>query len=75
MLSEAKDTSELMVDLGYAALFFADPAMAEEVIELEERLTSLLHDIGKLVLVQAYPGDPGLVHGDARTPEESTEKQ
>src|SRR6266850_1068242 len=31
MLSEAKDTSELMVDLGYAALFFADPAMAEEV--------------------------------------------
>ena len=39
MLSEAKDTSELMVDLGYAALFFADPAMAEEVVELEERLT------------------------------------
>ena len=26
MLSEAKDTSELMVDLGYAALFFADDA-------------------------------------------------
>ena len=24
MLSEAKDTSELMVDLGYAALFFGD---------------------------------------------------
>ena len=38
MLSEAKDTSELMVDLGYAALFFADERMAAEVLELEERL-------------------------------------
>ena len=33
-------------------------------------VTSLLHDIGKLVLVHAYPGYPGQVHGDARTPEE-----
>ena len=40
MLSEAKDTSELMVDLGYAVLFFADPGMAGEVAELEERLAA-----------------------------------
>jgi putative nucleotidyltransferase with HDIG domain len=33
-------------------------------------ISSLLHDIGKLVLVQAYPGYPRQVHGDARTPEE-----
>jgi putative nucleotidyltransferase with HDIG domain len=33
-------------------------------------VTSLLHDIGKLVLVQAYPGYPRQVHGDARTPED-----
>jgi len=33
-------------------------------------VSSLLHDIGKLVLVQAYPGYPRQVHGDARTPEE-----
>jgi DNA-binding CsgD family transcriptional regulator len=33
-------------------------------------VTSLLHDIGKLVLVHAYPGYPRQVHGDARTPEE-----
>lgn len=32
-------------------------------------VAALLHDIGKLVLVQAYPGYPGRVHGDARTPE------
>jgi uncharacterized protein with PhoU and TrkA domain len=45
MLSEAKDTSELMVDLGYAALFFADDRMADEVLELEERLTELVHEM------------------------------
>ena len=37
MLSEAKDTSELMVDLAYAALYFGDPDMAEEVQELETK--------------------------------------
>jgi hypothetical protein len=39
MLTEAKDTSELMVDLAYAALYFGDPDMAEEVDELNEDLT------------------------------------
>jgi putative nucleotidyltransferase with HDIG domain len=33
-------------------------------------VTALLHDIGKLVLVHAYPGYPRQVHGTARTPEE-----
>ena len=37
MLSEAKDTSELMVDLGYAALFFADPAMISAVVGTRPR--------------------------------------
>jgi len=37
----------------------------------DELLTSaLLHDIGKLVLVHAYPAYPGQIHGKARTPEE-----
>ncbi len=46
--------------------------IAREVdhIDRDETLMgALLHDIGKLVLVQAYPGYPGQVHGDARTPE------
>ena len=30
MLAEAKDSSELMIDLAYAALYFGDPDMAEE---------------------------------------------
>src|SRR5919204_4226205 len=45
MLSEAKDTSELMIDLGYAALYFGDPDMAEEVDELGERLAELVHEM------------------------------
>jgi putative nucleotidyltransferase with HDIG domain len=33
-------------------------------------VTALLHDIGKLVLLRAYPGYPHQVHGRARAPEE-----
>jgi uncharacterized protein with PhoU and TrkA domain len=45
MLAEAKDLSELMVDLAYAALYFGDPDMAEEVGRLEERMDELVHDM------------------------------
>ena len=30
---------------------------------------ALMHDMGKLVLLQAYPGYPEQIHGDARAPE------
>jgi uncharacterized protein with PhoU and TrkA domain len=53
MLSEAKDTSELMVDLGYASLFFADTRMADEVTELEERLTELIHEMREVCVLAA----------------------
>ncbi len=45
--------------------------------EARDRLmiTSLLHDIGKLVLIHAYPGYPGQVHADARTPEERIQRE
>ena len=39
MLAEAKDTSELMVDLAYASVYFGDPDMAEEVDGLEQRMS------------------------------------
>src|SRR3954454_9254310 len=51
MLSEAKDSSELMVDLGYAALFFADERMADEVLELEELLTELVHEMREVCVL------------------------
>jgi uncharacterized protein with PhoU and TrkA domain len=51
MLSEAKDTSELMIDLGYAAVFFADERMADEVSELEERLTEVIHEMREICVL------------------------
>jgi uncharacterized protein with PhoU and TrkA domain len=36
LLAESKDTSELMVDLAYAAVFFADLKLADEVDHLED---------------------------------------
>jgi len=53
MLSESKDTSELMVDLAYAALFFADEQMANEVHELEERLSDLVHEMRAVCVLAA----------------------
>jgi putative nucleotidyltransferase with HDIG domain len=38
-------------------------------------VSALLHDVGKLVLVHAYPGYPGQVHGAARTPEERVHRE
>ena len=48
----------------------ADRIAAEVGFEHRDRLTatSLLHDIGKLVLLHAYPGYPSQVHRAARTP-------
>ena len=38
-------------------------------------VTALLHDIGKLVLMHAYPGYPQQVHQGARTPEERIHRE
>jgi putative nucleotidyltransferase with HDIG domain len=50
----------------------ADRVAAEVGYEHRDRLTvtSLLHDVGKLVLLHAYPGYPAQVHLGAKTPEE-----
>lgn len=53
LLSEAKDISELMVDIAYAAVYYAEADMAEEVDELGERLADLAHDMRTLCVVAA----------------------
>jgi uncharacterized protein with PhoU and TrkA domain len=53
MLSEAKDTSELMVDLAYASVYFGDPDMAEEVDDLETRLSDLVHEMRAICVLAA----------------------
>lgn len=49
----------------------ADRLAGEVGYEQRDRLTvtSLLHDVGKLVLMHAYPGYPEQVHQGAQTPE------
>jgi putative nucleotidyltransferase with HDIG domain len=49
----------------------ADRVAGEVGYEHRDRLTvtSLLHDVGKLVLLLAYPGYPAQVHRGAKTPE------
>jgi len=51
MLSDAKDTSELMVDLAYASLFFDDADMADEVEALEAEISELVHQMRTVALV------------------------
>ena len=55
----------------------ADRLARELGYEGRDRLmvSALLHDIGKLVLVHAYPGYPGQIHADARTPEERVQRE
>jgi uncharacterized protein with PhoU and TrkA domain len=53
LLSEAKDTSEVMVDLAYAALFFDDEDLAEEVGRLEERMNGYLWDLRRISMLAA----------------------
>ncbi len=53
MLAEAKNTSELMVDLAYAALFYNSEDFSEEVFRLEEHLNDLVFDMRTLAILAA----------------------
>jgi putative nucleotidyltransferase with HDIG domain len=62
---------------GVATQRAADRLAVEVDYEQRDRMmvTALLHDIGKLVLMHAYPGYPQQVHGPARTPEERIHRE
>ena len=53
LLAEIKDSSELMIDLAYAAVFFADTDLAKEVRRLEERMFGHLHQLRKMAILAA----------------------
>lgn len=53
LLAESKDTSELMVDLAYAAVFFADPKLADEVDHLEDLMGQYTHDLRLISMLAA----------------------
>jgi uncharacterized protein with PhoU and TrkA domain len=53
LLIEAKDASELIVDLAYAAVFFGDEALANEVHELEQRMSGNLRRLRTIAMLAA----------------------
>ena len=62
---------------GLATQRAADRLATELNYAQRDRLmvTALLHDVGKLVLLHAYPGYPAQVHGDAQTPEQRLHRE
>ncbi|CAN5740822.1 potassium channel family protein [soil metagenome] len=53
LLAEIKDSSELMVDLAYAAVFFSDVDLAKEVRRLEDRMFEDLRNLRKMSILSA----------------------
>ncbi|MFB3737984.1 MAG: potassium channel family protein [Candidatus Velamenicoccus archaeovorus] len=53
LLVEAKDASELLVDIAYAAVFFNEEDLAGEVEELEERMDGYLRRLRTLAILAA----------------------
>ncbi|HLB62398.1 MAG TPA: TrkA C-terminal domain-containing protein [Actinomycetota bacterium] len=53
LLVEAKDASELMVDLAYAAVFFNDEDLAREAEKLEERMDGYLRRLREVAMLAA----------------------
>jgi uncharacterized protein with PhoU and TrkA domain len=51
LLVGAKDAAELMVDLAYAAIFFGDESLAQEVLRLEEIVDDLLVDLRAVCMI------------------------
>jgi uncharacterized protein with PhoU and TrkA domain len=64
MLVEAKNTSELMVDLSYAAIFYNSETLSEEVSRLEKVLNDLVFDMRTLAILAARsPADAEQMSG------------
>jgi uncharacterized protein with PhoU and TrkA domain len=57
LLVEAKDASELMVDLAYAAVFFGDEDLGREVLRLEDRMDAAVHEMRVLCLLATRSND------------------
>lgn len=53
LLVHAKDAAELMVDLAYAAVFFADEDLGREVLRLEESVDEVLSEMRMICLIAA----------------------
>src|SRR5437588_8346921 len=64
LLSEAKDVSELMVDLAYAAVFFNDDDLADEVDKLQGELAWYLRRLRQVAMLAARSPEDAERMGD-----------
>jgi len=62
LLLEMKDTSELMVDLAYSAVFYDSKSIAREVQELEEDVGEHLTELQRLTLEAVRDGQLDIGH-------------
>ena len=53
LLADAKDHSELMVDLAHAAIFFGDDDIAAEVVRLREDMSRIVADLREISILAA----------------------
>lgn len=54
LIQEMKDTSELMIDLSFAALLYRDREISEDVLEIEEQMDALNYAAKMTVLEMAH---------------------
>ncbi|MEM2648163.1 MAG: TrkA C-terminal domain-containing protein [Candidatus Bathyarchaeia archaeon] len=67
ILLEMKNLSELMIDLAYSAALFGDKDLAEDVIELEERVDTLAYLLNmKVMLATRGVEDAKILSGVAK---------
>jgi len=67
LLIDAKDYSELMVDLAHAAVFFGDDDIGAEVVRLREEMSQIVLELGEIsILAARSPEDAEAMTGVLR---------
>jgi uncharacterized protein with PhoU and TrkA domain len=64
LLVDAKDASELMVDLAYAAVFFGDDDIAQEVIRLEQTMSKIIAELQTIAILAARSREDAVAMSD-----------
>lgn len=62
IILEMKDTSELMVDLGYSSVFYDSEGIAREVLGLEEQMGTYLNELQRTSLEAVRDGELAVDH-------------
>jgi uncharacterized protein with PhoU and TrkA domain len=74
LLIDAKDASELMVDLAYAAVFFGADDIAGEVVRLEETMGDAIEELREIAILAARSKEDAAAMSDVLQLATSMEK-